>query len=82
MFGMGRVTVDPETLKIGKIEVFFDPDTFMKTLEGEKDSSETARGQTLLGDVSSTAIEKIEAQKSASADTDAGDGESKVCVIN
>ena len=79
MFGMGRVTVDPETLKIGKIEVFFDPTTFMKTLEGEKDSSETDKGQTLIGDVSQTAVERFEAQKSAA---DAGDGESRVCVIS
>ena len=57
LYGMGRVTVDPETLKIGKIESFFDPDSLLKVMEGKMDSAEIADAQYLTGDPKKTAIE-------------------------
>ncbi len=59
LYGMGRVTVDPETLKIGKIESFFDPDSLLKVMEGKMDSSDIADAQYLIGDLKKTAIEKM-----------------------
>ena len=35
MFGLCRVTVNPD-LKIQKIEAFFDPETFLRALEGDE----------------------------------------------
>ncbi len=54
---MCRVGVD-SSLKIGKIEAFFDPESFLRVLEGSLDASEISMGKTLIGDVSRTAIEK------------------------
>ena len=65
MFGIARIEVDPDTLKIGTIEIFFDPESFMRTMKGEKDPEELARGQDLIGDVTRTAIEKIERPEQA-----------------
>ena len=57
MFGMCRVGVD-SNLKIGKIEAFFDPESFLRVLEGSLDPTEISMGKTMIGDVSKTAIEK------------------------
>jgi len=57
MFGMCRVGVD-SNLKIGKIEAFFDSDSFLRVLEGSLDASEISMGKTIIGDVSRSAIEK------------------------
>lgn len=57
MFGLCRVTVDNQ-LKICKLEVFFDPDSFLLAMEGKLDYQELRNGKKLIGDVSKTAIEK------------------------
>lgn len=62
LFGLCRVTVNDQ-LKIQKLEVFYDPDSFLTTLECNKDSSEQAQGQSLVGDTRQTAIEKKEQEK-------------------
>ena len=50
MFGLGRVTVN-EDLKIQSIEVFYDPETFIKACEGRLKPSELKGGKALLGDI-------------------------------
>eukprot|EP00092_Neocalanus_flemingeri_P103584 GFUD01132585.1.p1 GENE.GFUD01132585.1~~GFUD01132585.1.p1 ORF type:complete len:403 (+),score=92.16 GFUD01132585.1:187-1395(+) len=50
MYGVCRVTVNQE-LKIQKIEVYYDPETFIKALEGKVKPSELKAGNALLGDV-------------------------------
>lgn len=57
LYGIIRVTVNDE-LKIGKIEAFYDPTSFLETMEGKRDPKDLKGGQVLLGDVHSTAIEK------------------------
>ena len=50
MFGLCRVTVNGD-LKIQKIEAFFDPETFLRALQGEEGKREMcAGGKALLGD--------------------------------
>ena len=50
MFGLCRVTVSDE-LKIQKIEAFFDPETFLRALEGEEGKLDMCRdGKALLGE--------------------------------
>ena len=50
MFGLCRVTVNPD-LKIQKIEAFFDPETFLRALEGDEAKLRMCGGgKALLGD--------------------------------
>ena len=50
MFGLCRVTVSDE-LKIQMIEAFFDPETFLRALEGEEGKLDMCRdGKALLGE--------------------------------
>ena len=58
MIGICRVTVTTE-LKIMKIEVFYDPDTFIQVLQGKKDGNELKDGQAILGNIQKTALNKI-----------------------
>ena len=50
MFGVARVTVN-EDLKIQKIEVYYNPETFIKALEGTLKPGELKGGKAILGDV-------------------------------
>jgi len=50
MYGLARVSVS-EQLKIQKIEVFFDPETFIKACEGRLKPTELKGGRSLIGDV-------------------------------
>ena len=50
MYGLARVRVSEE-LKIQKIEVFFDPETFIKACEGRLKPTELKGGRSLIGDV-------------------------------
>ena len=50
MFGIGKVTVNEE-LKIQKIEVYYDPETFIKACEGRLKPNELKGGRSLLGDI-------------------------------
>ena len=50
MFGLGRVIVN-EDLKIQNLEVYFDPETFIKACEGRLKPSELKGGKALLGDI-------------------------------
>ena len=50
MYGLARVTVSEE-LKIQKIEVFFDPETFIKACEGRLKPTELKGGRSILGDI-------------------------------
>ena len=43
MYGLCRVTVN-DALKIQKIEAFFDPETFLRALEGQEGKLEMCRG--------------------------------------
>ena len=58
LYGLCRVEVT-EQLKINKIEVFYDPDTFIEVLKGEKDVESVRNGKAILGEVGKTAVEKI-----------------------
>ena len=49
MYGLARVRVS-EDLKIQKIEVFFDPETFIKACEGRLKPTELKGGRSLIGD--------------------------------
>jgi len=57
MFGLARVGVT-EDLKIQKIEVFYDPETFIKVMEGRLKPVEMEGGKALIGDVSCPYIGK------------------------
>eukprot|EP00092_Neocalanus_flemingeri_P008277 GFUD01008923.1.p1 GENE.GFUD01008923.1~~GFUD01008923.1.p1 ORF type:complete len:271 (-),score=67.76 GFUD01008923.1:85-897(-) len=57
MYGMCRVTVNQE-LKIQKIEVYYDPETFLGALEGKVDPSELKAGKAIIGDVECPHVEK------------------------
>jgi len=50
MFGVARVTVN-EDLKIQKIEVYYDPETFIKACEGKMKPTELKGGRAILGDI-------------------------------
>ena len=50
MYGLARATVTAD-LKIQKIEVFFDPETFIKACEGRLKPTELKGGRSLIGDV-------------------------------
>ena len=50
MFGLCRVTVN-EDLKIQKIEVYYNPGTFIRALEGKLKPGELSAGKAILGDV-------------------------------
>jgi hypothetical protein len=57
LYGMCRVTVN-NSLKITKIEVFYDPQTFMEALEGKVDVEECKYGKAIIGDIRTLATEK------------------------
>merc|ERR1712059_53801 len=57
MFGVARATVT-EDLKIQRIEVFYDPETFIKVMEGKYKPTETEAGKAILGDISCPYIAK------------------------
>ena len=48
MYGVAKCAVTEE-LKIQTIEVFYDPDSFIKASEGRLKSSELRGGRTILG---------------------------------
>ena len=50
MYGVAKCTVTEE-LKIQTIEVFYDPDSFIKACEGTIKPSELRGGRAILGDV-------------------------------
>ena len=50
MYGVAKCTVTEE-LKIQTIEVFYDPDSFIKACEGRLKPSELKGGRAILGDV-------------------------------
>ena len=58
MYGLIRCTVN-EQLKIQKLEVYYDPDTFIEVMEGKKGPHELENGIAVIGDVSKTAIKKM-----------------------
>ena len=58
MFGLCRVAVNGD-LKITKLEVFFDPDSFLLAMEGKLDVNSLRNGHALIGDTSMTAIERV-----------------------
>ncbi len=57
MYGILRVTVNND-LKIKKIEAFFDGKSFLEAMEGKVDPNELRHGGALLGDTTTTPIEK------------------------
>jgi len=57
MYGLARVTVT-EQLKIQRIEVYYDPETFIKVMEGVYKPSSIDHGKALLGDISCPFVEK------------------------
>ena len=59
MFGIIRCVLSDQ-LKIRKIEVFYDPDTFLKVMEGELKPEDLAGGKAIFGNTTETAIEKID----------------------
>lgn len=60
MFGLCRVTVNADTLKIQHIEAFLDGDEFLQTMEGKFDPEVmTNGGNSLLGEISTLAIDKL-----------------------
>ena len=50
MFGVARVTVN-EDLKIQKIEVYYNPETFIRACEGKLKPTELKGGRAILGDI-------------------------------
>ena len=50
MFGLAKVSVTEE-LKVQRMEVFYDPETFIKACEGRLKPSELKGGKCLLGDI-------------------------------
>ena len=58
MFGLLRATVNDE-LKIQKLEVFYDPTTFLRVLEGSEDKEACSHARSLIGDISTLAMEKL-----------------------
>ena len=50
MYGIAKCLVN-ENLKIQTIEVFYDPDNFIKACEGRLKPSELRGGRALLGDI-------------------------------
>jgi hypothetical protein len=70
MFGLLRLTVN-ESLKVERAEVFFDPDTFIECLEGNLDLAEQqSTGQDIIGDISTSAIIKLQKQLDEGSDHD------------
>jgi hypothetical protein len=63
LFGLCRVTVNAETLKIQHIEAFLDNDAFITVMEGKMDPEIMAKGQSLLGEAITPAIEKISTEQ-------------------
>ncbi len=63
MFGLCRVTVS-DSLKIRRLEVFLDGESFLKAMEGDAEAAEdTAKARNVLGDVSTLATEKIDKER-------------------
>ena len=50
MYGVSRITLN-EDLKVQLIEVFYDPETFIKACEGRLKPSDLKGGRAILGDV-------------------------------
>ena len=50
MFGVARVTLNEE-MKVQKMEVFYDPETFIKACEGRLKPSDLKGGRAILGDI-------------------------------
>ena len=50
MYGLTRATVNDQ-LKIQKLEVFFDPESFIKTMEGRLKPSDLKGGKAIIGDI-------------------------------
>lgn len=57
MYGLTRATVNDQ-LKIQKLEVFFDPESFIKTMEGRLKPSDLKGGKAIIGDIECPFIEK------------------------
>lgn len=57
IFGLCRVIVN-EKLKIQKLEIFMNNDTFLEALEGKRDATSLSNGTDLIGDATKTAIAK------------------------
>ena len=58
MYGLLRATVNDE-LKIQKLEVFYDPTTFLRVLEGSEEKEACSQARSLIGDISTLATEKL-----------------------
>ena len=50
MFGVARVTLNEE-MKVQKMEVFYDPETFIKACEGRLKPSDLKGSRAILGDI-------------------------------
>jgi len=50
MFGLGRIGLN-EDLKVQRMEIFYDPETFIKVMEGRLKPVEMEGGKALVGDV-------------------------------
>ena len=60
MYGIIKATVD-DNLRMVKMEVFYDPDSFLLGLEGKKPAKELATGDSVMGnDFRRTAVDKID----------------------
>ena len=59
MFGLLRATVNEE-LKIQKLEVFYDPDTFLGVLEGSIEKERSSQGRNVSGDFSTLATQRVQ----------------------
>lgn len=57
MFGVARVTVT-EDLKVQLMEVFYDPETFIKACEGRLKPSDLKGGKAILGDIECPFVSK------------------------
>ena len=61
MFGLCRAEVTAE-MKIGRLEVFYDPATFLRVLLQEEHPRVLRAGRALIGDVTKTALERSREQ--------------------
>ena len=57
MYGVTRVTVSEE-LKVQMLEVFYDPETFIKACEGRLKPSDLEKGKAILGDIECPFVSK------------------------
>ena len=78
MYGIAKCLVN-ENLKIQTIEVFYDPDNFIKACEGRLKPSELRGGRALLGDIECPFIVRSSKEKrhsSAASATEPGPADS------